>query len=610
MKTHIVQSAFTSGEVAPTLHGRVDIDKYYQSLATALNVVIMPHGGVRRRGGLSKALDYSKALNDADAKIVRIEGFSFSTTQKYVLTFTIEATTGYVNIVRLPDHEPMAKVSLGTWSETELRDLDYVQSADTVLLTHENHPVSKLVRDSADETIWTYSNVTLTNIPTFDFGAGLEPVWSVTRGYPKTLTFHKGRLWFGGSTDMPNTVWASVVNDFFNFDTSTTAVDKAIFNTLDDDEFNAVNGIVSGRDLQVFTTGSEFIQRTEVPTPTDSNWKIQTRYGAKRIRPAIIDGATYYVDQTGSTVRQHLYAEEEDAYISQNIALMSSHLIRDVKEVATVKARATDISDLLIVVNTDGTVAVMNSMRHEGVLGWSQWNTQGNFIDVTVAGDEIYFAVERVGTNDTSYYFLEKITESTYTDHNTELFGTEPTLSNVIFGTDNVVQLADNVTYLDISTGGFVSELQVNTIDEMIGLDYRLVLENSVQEDVNLTSTGTDANKVVLPRDAYRIDVGLNYEVAVKTLPLNVNLQQGANINLRKRVIRVVLNVYESLGLYVQDSFMPDRKFVVSLDQSPDLFTGIKEIYLLGYGRLVDIEVTQSDPLPFSLLNLDIELEF
>ena len=44
-----------------------------------------------------------------------------------------------------------------------------------------------------------------------------EPVWSNTRGRPKTCTFHEGRLWFGGSQALPTTVWGSFVNSYFNF---------------------------------------------------------------------------------------------------------------------------------------------------------------------------------------------------------------------------------------------------------------------------------------------------------------------------------------------------------------------------------------------------------
>ena len=609
MRTHIVQSNFTSGEIAPTLHGRIDIDKYYNSLAIAENVVIMPHGGIRRRGGLT--LTQRVVTEPTNFENVRLETFSFNSEQRYTLLFYKASVDMFIYIHSIPDDVFKDSVAFPVaWTKEDVRECDYIQSADTVLIAHKNHPTILIVRDSTDDTIWTLSEITFTNIPTFDFGTGLEPVWSATRGYPSTLTFHKGRLWLGGSASLPSSVWASVVNDFYNFDTATAAADRAIFNTLDDNEFNEITGIISGRDLQIFTSGTEFIQKTDIPTPTDSNWVVQTRYGAKRIRPTVIDGATYYVDSSGSTIRQHLYADEEGAYISQNIALLSSHLLNDIKEIKVVKARTTDISDLVIVVNGDGTVAVLNSMRHEGVLGWSKWNTQGEFIDVAVSQGDIYFIVKRINTDGAPYWFKEKIQEGTYTDHNTFITGTEPITYNVTYETDNVTFGADNVVFEDTSTGVYVSELEVNTLRLMEDLNYRLVLETSVQEDITLTSTGALTNKAVFPRPSYHSEVGLNYNVTIKTLPLNVDTKQGGNINLRKRVVRAILNIYESLGISVQDSFMPDKKFIVELDVPTDLYTGIKEIYLLGYGRIVDLEITQTDPLPLFLLNLDIELEF
>ena len=47
---------------------------------------------------------------------------------------------------------------------------------------------------------------------------GFEDVWSATRGYPRTVTFHAGRLYFGGSRDRPNTIWGSKIALFFDFD--------------------------------------------------------------------------------------------------------------------------------------------------------------------------------------------------------------------------------------------------------------------------------------------------------------------------------------------------------------------------------------------------------
>ena len=46
-----VQSSFTSGELAPSLYGRVDFARYYTALKTCRNFIVRPYGGVINRAG-------------------------------------------------------------------------------------------------------------------------------------------------------------------------------------------------------------------------------------------------------------------------------------------------------------------------------------------------------------------------------------------------------------------------------------------------------------------------------------------------------------------------------------------------------------------------------
>ena len=56
---------------------------------------------------------------------------------------------------------------------------------------------------------------------------GYEDAWSGSRGYPRTCSFHEGRLYFGGSKALPNTLFGSKVADFFNFKTAEALDDDA-----------------------------------------------------------------------------------------------------------------------------------------------------------------------------------------------------------------------------------------------------------------------------------------------------------------------------------------------------------------------------------------------
>ena len=38
-----------------------------------------------------------------------------------------------------------------------------------------------------------------------------EGSWSTVQGYPRTAIFHEGRLWFGGTTNQPQTIWGCLL---------------------------------------------------------------------------------------------------------------------------------------------------------------------------------------------------------------------------------------------------------------------------------------------------------------------------------------------------------------------------------------------------------------
>lgn len=78
----VAQSSYTSGELAPSLAGRVDLAKFRVGLATQLNWYSIVHGGSTTRPGtafVGEIID-----NAARGRLIR---FQFSTTQTYALEF-------------------------------------------------------------------------------------------------------------------------------------------------------------------------------------------------------------------------------------------------------------------------------------------------------------------------------------------------------------------------------------------------------------------------------------------------------------------------------------------------------------------------------------------
>ena len=60
---HVIKTNMTGGEFSPLLEGRVDIDQYTNAVKELKNFLIMPYGGVTRRGGwhyVDDTKDHSK----------------------------------------------------------------------------------------------------------------------------------------------------------------------------------------------------------------------------------------------------------------------------------------------------------------------------------------------------------------------------------------------------------------------------------------------------------------------------------------------------------------------------------------------------------------------
>ncbi len=126
-RLRVPQNSLISGVIAPTLLGRVDLEKYYNAVEEAENVVIMPHGGMERRSGL-KYLDSVTAGS-------RLFSFEFSVTQNYVMVLS----TASVKVYKPNDTTVYATVAWGApLTTTQLQDMDIIQSADTVIITHED----------------------------------------------------------------------------------------------------------------------------------------------------------------------------------------------------------------------------------------------------------------------------------------------------------------------------------------------------------------------------------------------------------------------------------------------------------------------------------------
>lgn len=99
-KAHAMYSSFTTGEITDRLEGRVDLAKYKDSCKTLENGIVMPHGGIKRRGGLNYVADVKPTVTGSE--LVTNGTFDSNITgwtDKSVGTGSIAHSTNLMNIV-------------------------------------------------------------------------------------------------------------------------------------------------------------------------------------------------------------------------------------------------------------------------------------------------------------------------------------------------------------------------------------------------------------------------------------------------------------------------------------------------------------------------------
>jgi hypothetical protein len=424
-------------------------------------------------------------------------------------------------------------------------------------------------------------------IPFFDTSAivagkwqsehGYEDAWSNTRGWPRSTTFHEGRLYFGGAKSLPSTIWGSRVADFFDFSPNEALDDDAVEATLDTGTFNAVVDIYSGRHLQVFTTGGEFYvpQALDEPiTPSTLIVKQQSSYGMKPgLRVQNIDGASMFVQRQGKSLQDFVYTDVQSAYTSAKISLLSSHLLKSPSEMATRVSTRTDEGDRLLIVNDDdGSIACYTLLRSQNVIAPSEWTTDGQFLSIGVDVDDIYTIVKRTVNGSAVYY----------------------------------VELFDPDTLLDSSkTGGAASSVAMSHLE---AATVKIIRDGVVEPDQTVPASPYTITFEVAATESYQ--VGLNFTPEIKTLPTEPRLSSGSLRGFKKRIFEVNAEVFATQAMTINGREIPFRRFGTDLlDQDVPEFTGIKTLHgILGYNYDGQITIGQSVPLKMTLLGIDYKL--
>lgn len=146
----ILQPSFSGGELAPSLYGRVDMDRYQISLKTLRNAIVMQYGGAQNRAGTKYLGDTKNATGN-----IRLIPFIFNQSQTYVLEVGDQYMRFWQNGAQLESGGSPYEIAT-PWAGADLPLLKFAQSADIIYMTHSGYQVGIIKRLAADQFEFNY----------------------------------------------------------------------------------------------------------------------------------------------------------------------------------------------------------------------------------------------------------------------------------------------------------------------------------------------------------------------------------------------------------------------------------------------------------------------
>lgn len=630
---------FTSGELTPLFTARVDSNAYKNGVKDLENYRILSQGGIRRRGGLR----YLQTLTNTS---YQAEPYVYDEDEAYILLFS----NTKLEVVDASSPTTIVQtITSCPWTTAMIGALKVSQSGDTMIVVHPDMAMQKLTRTAADtfsrtayafdgnsarpyykfassastltpsdnsagtgktltasESIFASGDVgrviqftddndtvayftvtafTSATVVTATLDKNIsntnarttwkEEVFHNRNGFARSVAFHDQRLIFGGSRDLPNHLFMSKVAEFFNFDVGTGLDDESIQVQIAENQVSEIKSIESFRHLSIFTSEAElYVPTTENRplTPSTIAIKRQTSYGSGSVSPVEFDGALVFLTKSKGAVREFVYSDISQAYNSDALTLLSQHMIGSPTDMVSQREAADQVEAYLYTVNSDGKMPVMVSIRKEQLQGWAEYSTDGDFKNVVNVNRKIYVIVERT-INSVTKTFLELLDNEYHTD------------------------AASKQTNATATTDWTVAHLPSTEVVVKSG-------------NYSLGTYTTDSSGDLTLTDAVdEVEIGINYTPTMTTLPPEFSLQDGISVGQKRRIVRAVLDLNETLDVKAKGTSVLIRRVTDDFSQEPAAISTRKEVYLLGWSSEGTVTITQDQPLPLTLNGLLLEVE-
>ena len=437
--------------------------------------------------------------------------------------------------------------------------------------------------NSAGEVVWvrvnSYTSSTVVNItikdldymPTTTTATNLwqEGAFSTLRGFPSSVVFYEQRLWYGGTTHKPQTLWGSKPGIYEDFNPGAKA-DDGLSYAIASDRVNNIKWMAAQRVLIVGTSGGEFRitgGNESAITPTNVDVRRQTSYGSKLGHPAYVGSDVFFIQRSGTQVRNVAYKWESDSFQSDDMTFLAEHITTGG---LTTLSYSHVPDSVLMGLRADGVLLMLTYEPTQEVIGWHRHITDGKYKSLTVISedgpDQYWFVVERTVNGATKQY-IELYTPNDYLD--------------------------SMISYSGASTSA------VTGLSHLEGKTVQVLADGAVHPELVVAS-----GAIALNYAATEIKVGLKYISKLTPTRPGSNAGSGTTLGKKKRWNEIFVRLEQSAIPTINGQRPPVRSPNTNYGDEEPVVSEDINVRNLGYDRDGRITIEQDLPLACHIVSL------
>ena len=328
-----------------------------------------------------------------------------------------------------------------------------------------------------------------------------EPVWSDNYGWPQCSAVWQSRLWLGGATAFPDSVFVSATNDFEDFDLGTGEPNEGM-QLLGVGGGGRVLHLEPGFDLSIFTSrGEKYVPGSvdvAVTPETVRAADAKTNVGSSYTPTVAFAGTIFHVDASGNHIRAHRGGGNQQ-FQNDNMTIGASDWVKSPVDSTHFFGGDIDATPYVLFVNDeDGSILVIHLMPEDDAFGAMRWTLgEGQFVSVAAMFNRLYAVV----FFESQYHLVEFDTDRNggNMDYAERFSGDSgnPTVTHSLLASRSVQATEDGANVLtgSVDVSGVYTKASAAADSVVVGLSMPWSM--SVSPPVVATGQGPKAGKVV-----------------------------------------------------------------------------------------------------------------